>query len=260
MNGWEPDMNIDKEELIFKKRLLDLAKMAASRDICTYADFLNQHEISLFHSIKNELPNVNYELFGGYDEAERKILCFYGDNSVKAFSGYITCIRIVPVNKKFSDDLSHRDFLGSIMNLGIERSLIGDILVKEKEGYIFLKTSIAPFIIDNLLKIRHTSVRCDVIEEDAPEIKPEFESIRGTIASPRLDAIISVAFKTSRNSILSLISGGKVFVDGRLIESNSYILKEDETVSVRGHGKFIYKGLENQTKKGRYYVSLLKYI
>ncbi len=109
-------------------------------------------------------------------------------------------------------------------------------------------------------KIKRTSIRCELVEENAPEIKPEFQAIKGTIASPRLDAIIALAFKTSRNSILSLISGGKVFVDGRLIESNSYILKEEETVSVRGHGKFIYKGLENQTKKGRYYVSLLKYI
>ncbi len=253
-------MNIEKEELIFKKRLLDLSRMTATRDICTYTDFLGQNEISLFHSMKYELPNVNYELFGGFARAERKILCFYGDNSVKAFSGYITCIRIVPVNKKFSDDLNHRDFLGAIMNLGIERSLIGDILVKENEGYIFLKSSIAPFIIDNMSKIKRTSIRCELVEENAPEIKPEFQAIRGTIASPRLDAIIALAFKTSRNSILSLISGGKVFVDGRLIESNSYILKEEETVSVRGHGKFIYKGLENQTKKGRYYVSLLKYI
>ncbi len=105
-------MNIEKEELIFKKRLLDLSRMTATRDICTYTDFLGQNEISLFHSMKYELPNVNYELFGGFAGAERKILCFYGDNSVKAFSGYITCIRIVPVNKKFSDDLNHRDFLG----------------------------------------------------------------------------------------------------------------------------------------------------
>lgn len=253
-------MNKDKDEQIFRKRLLDLAKMAVNREICTYADFLNLNEISIFHSMKKELPNVNYELFGGYDGAERKILCFYGDNSVKAFSDYITCVRIVPMNKKFSDDLNHRDFLGAMMNLGIERSIIGDILVKENEGYVFLKASMSPFITNNLIKIKHTSVRCAVVEDDAPKITPEFESVRGTIASPRLDAIIALAFKISRSSMLSLISGGKVFVDGKLIESNSYILKEDETVSVRGHGKFIYKGLENQTKKGRYYVSLLKYI
>lgn len=253
-------MNQDKEELIFKKRLLDLAKMAINKGICTYADFLNLNEINIFHSIKQELTNVNYELFGGYLEAERKVLCFYGDNSVEAFSGYIACIRITPMNKKFSDDLNHRDFLGSLMNLGIERSLIGDILVKENEGYVFVKAAMSSFIMENLTKIKHTTIRCERVEEDAPQIKPEFETIRGTIASPRLDAIIALAFKASRTSILSLISGGKVYVDGKLIESNSYTLKEDETVSVRGHGKFIYKGLENQTKKGRYYVSLLKYI
>lgn len=253
-------MNIDKEELIFKKRLTDLARTAYNKGISTYTDFLNLNEISIFFSMKQELPDVNYELYGGFDGAERKILCFYGDNSVKAFSGYITCIRIVATNKKFSDDLNHRDFLGSIMNLGIERSLIGDILVKDKEGYVFVKSNIAPFIMDNLIKIKHTSIRCEIVDEDTPQIQPNFAPIRGTIASPRLDSIIALAFGTSRSSILSLISGGKVFVDGRLVESNSYNLKENQTVSVRGHGKFIYKGIEKQTKKGRFYASLLKYI
>jgi RNA-binding protein YlmH len=253
-------MNTDKEDSLLKKRLLELARTAYNKNINTYTDFLTLHDISIFHSIKPELPNVNHELFGGFDAAERKILCFCGDSSVKAFSDYIACIRILPNNKKFSDEFSHRDFLGSIMNLGIERGKIGDILVKEKEGFIYCESRIGTFLADNLEKIKHTKVSCEVIYGDLPDFPPDFKEIRGSVASPRLDAVIALAFQSSRSSILSLIAGGKVFVDGRLIESNSYQLKENETVSVRGHGKFIYKGLENQTKKGRYYVSLLKYI
>lgn len=253
-------MNTEKDELLFKKRLLDLARTADNKNLNTYTDFLTLNEISMFHSIKPELPDINYELFGGFDSAERKILCFCGDSSVKAFSGYIACLKIIPLNKKYSDDFNHRDFLGSIMNLGIERGKIGDILVKEKEGYVYCEAKLSTFLTDNLQKIKHTNVRCEVLEEDAPVISADFKEIKGSVASPRLDAVIALAFQSSRSSILSLISGGKVFVDGRLVESNSYQLKENETVSVRGYGKFIYKGLENQTKKGRYYVSLLKYI
>lgn len=253
-------MNTEKEDLIFKKRLLDLARTAYNKNINTYTDFLTLNEISMFHSTKPELPNVNYELFGGFDAAERKILCFCGDSSVKAFSGYIACLKVIPLNKKYSDDFNHRDFLGSIMNLGIERGKVGDILVKEKEGYIYCEAKLSTFLAENLQKIKHTNVHCEVLEEEAPSIAPDFKEIKGSVASPRLDAVIALAFQSSRSSILSLISGGKVFVDGRLVESNSYQLKENETVSVRGYGKFIYKGLENQTKKGRYYVSLLKYI
>lgn len=253
-------MNSEKEEQILKRRFLDLAKAAEYKGICTYTDFLGLNEISIFYRMKNDLPNVKYELFGGYEGAERKVLCFYGEESVKAFSDYITCIKIQPVNKKFSDNLNHRDFLGALMNLGIDRGKIGDILVKENEGYVFCENNISQFIIDNLDKLKHTSIKCSIIDMDTPDIQPELKEIRGSVSSPRLDSVIALAFNSSRNSILGLISGGKVYVDGRLVESNSYILKEDETVSVRGMGKFIYRGMQNQTKKGRYFVVLSKYI
>jgi RNA-binding protein YlmH len=253
-------MNIEKEEQILKKRLLELARTADNKGICTYTDFLNMNEINIFYNIKNELPDVNYDLFGGYEGAERKVICFYGYDSVKAFSDYISCIRILPLNKKFSDDLSHRDFLGSIMNLGIDRSKIGDILVKEKEGFLFCETTISNYIIESLNKVKHTSVRCEISDMNTDDILPNFKEMRGTVSSGRLDSVIALAFATSRSSIIGLIAGGKVFVDGRLVESNSYMLKEDETISVRGHGKFIYKGMQNQTKKGRFYVTILKYI
>ncbi len=253
-------MSTEKDEQLFKKRLLELARTAYNKNINTYTDFLTLNEISIFYSTKPELPDVKYELFGGFDGAERRILCFCGDSSVKAFSDYIACLKITPLNKKYSDDFSHRDFLGSIMNLGTTRGKIGDILVKDKEGYIYCESKLSYYLAENLEKIKHTNVRCEVIAGDAPALTPEFKEIKGSVASPRLDAVIALAFQSSRSSILSLISGGKVFVDGRLVESNSYQLKENETVSVRGYGKFIYNGLENQTKKGRYYVSLSKYI
>jgi len=210
-------MNNEKEEQILKKRFLDLARAAEYKGICTYTDFLGLNESSIFFRMKNELPNVKYDFFGGYTGAERKILCFYGEKSVKAFSDCITCIRIQPLNRKFSDDLNHRDFLGAL-------------------------------------------IECSIMDKDMPDIEPEFREIRGSVSSPRLDSVIALAFSSSRSSILGLISGGKVFVDGKLVESNSYMLKEDETVSVRGFGKFIYKGMQNQTKKGRYFVILSKYI
>lgn len=253
-------MNNDKDEQILRKRFLDLARVAENKGICTYTDFLGLNEISIFLRMKNDLPNVKYDLFGGYTGAERNVLCFYGEESVKAFSDYITCIQILPLNRKFSDDLNHRDFLGALMNLGIDRSKIGDILVREKEGYVFCETIISRFIVDNLDKVKHTNIKCCILDQDAPDIRPAFQEIRGSVSSPRLDSVIALAFNSSRNGILGLISGGKVFVDGKMIESNSYMLKENEAVSVRGLGKFIYKGMQNQTKKGRYYVMLLKYI
>ena len=99
-----------------------------------------------------------------------------------------------------------------------------------------------------------------LIEEEIKEFKPNLEEIHGTVSSIRLDSILSVAFHTSRSSLTGLIAGGKVYVNSRLTESNSYTLKEGDVVSVRGMGKFIFKEAGDQTKKNRYKVTLLKYV
>ncbi|BCN31195.1 YlmH family RNA-binding protein [Anaeromicropila herbilytica] len=253
-------MRIEKEEVLFEKRIKELAQSAYNRGICTYTDFLNINEISLFYRYISYLPKISYQLYGGYEDAERRILCFYSDDSYLLPEFPIHCIRILPLNQKFSDVLSHRDFLGAVLNLGIERSKIGDILIKENEGYLFCNNKISSFIIDNLNKVKHTTIRCELANILEFEVKPTLKEITGTVSSLRIDSILSVALNTSRSSITSLIVGGKVFVNSRLTISNSYQLKENDIVSVRGYGKFIYQETVTQTKKGRFYIRLQKYI
>jgi RNA-binding protein YlmH len=253
-------MTNDKEDIIFEKRIKELAMNAYNKGICTYTDFLNLNEISLFYRHITTLPKVLYQLNGGYEDAERRILCFYTEDSYLLPDYPIHCIRILPVNKKFSDALTHRDFLGAVLNLGIERSKVGDILIKENEGYLFCNSNISSFIIDSLSKVKHTTIQCELVNVVDFEVKPTLQEITGTVSSLRLDSVLSVAFNTSRSSITGLIVGGKVFVNSRLTISNSYQLKENDIVSVRGLGKFIYQETRNQTKKGRYYIILQKYI
>lgn len=253
-------MTKDKDEILLCKRFIELATNASLKAYCTYTDFLNMNDINLFYQSLKEMPKVEYQLFGGYEDAERKILCFYTEDSYMLPEFPIDCIRIVPLNKKFSDTLTHRDFLGAILHLGIDRSKIGDILIKENEGFVFCNNAISSFIIDNLTKIKHTTIQCEAISKNEIDIKPTLKEITGSVNSLRLDAILPIAFHTSRSSLTGLIAGGKVFVNGKLIISNSYLLKENDVVSVRGLGKFIYKEILNQTKKGRFYVSIQKYV
>ncbi len=175
------------------------------------------------------------------------------------YDEYISCVLIEPLNKKFSDKLNHRDFLGSILGLGLERAKIGDILVRDNEAYCFCFTNISKFIIDNLNKVKHTPVSCSIVDNKTNYFTPNFIEIRGTISSNRLDSIISVALKTSRNKVLNLISSGKIFINGKEVLSNSYTLKEEDVFSIRGYGKFIYKGEKGQSRKGRLHILLLKY-
>lgn len=255
-------MNLDKEEQILRKRLLDLANAADSRGICLFSDFLNLSEQNIFLSLKQELPKIKYFTNGGFRDAERKILCFCGNDSFfdeAEITFPITCIKVVPINQKFSDNLNHRDFLGAILNLGLDRSKIGDILINDNEGYIFAHSGISAFITEQLVKVKHTMVNAHEIEQKEFDYKPKYKEIAGTVSSIRLDSILSVAFNSSRSSLTGLIEGGKVYVGGKIITSNSYPLKENDVVSVRGLGKFIFAGTSYQTKKGRYSVKILLY-
>lgn len=245
------------------RRLLDLANTAYHRGILLFSDFLNLNEQSLYSSIKNDIPRIKYFAYGGFTNAERKILCFCGKDSILSEDEIefpVSCIRIVPVNQKFSDTLSHRDFLGAVLNLGIDRSKVGDIIIQENEGYLFCSTTISSFISDQLLKVKHTMVKTSIIDRNDFVYKPNLKEITGTVSSVRLDSILSVAFHSSRSSLTGLIAGGKVFVNSKEVLSNSYILKENDVVSVRGLGKFIFAGTAHQTKKGRYSVKIFLYM
>lgn len=250
---------MNKDEQLIQKRMKDLAYQADSKGYTTFTDFLNLNEMNILYSSLKELPPVKYLLWGGYEEAERKVLSFYTDTiSTEEFD--IIILEIKPMNQKFSDELSHRDYLGAILNLGIDRSKLGDILIKDNVGYVFTNQVIGNYIIEHLTKIKHTNVTCCMCMHGDIDIKPTFKEIKGSISSIRLDAIIALAFQTSRSSMTGLISGGKVFVNGKLIQSNSYVLKEGDIVSVRGHGRFIFQGITNQTKKGRLFAMVSKYI
>lgn len=262
-------MNLEKEELLFRKIILESAKSAYHKEICVYTDFLNINEISIFHSMEKELPLLAYSIYGGYEGAERVRICFHGDlvkehgkimlESEEKNNYPIECLRIYPASDKFAQELDHRDYLGAILNVGIERSKLGDILVRGKEAYCYCDSLLSEFINTNLSKVRHNIVRVEVIKPDDVQATVSFKEVTGSVASFRLDSLIALAIRTSRSSITGLIAGEKVFVNARLVTSNSYMLKPGDIVSVRGYGKFKVKEQGGISKKGRIYATLSIY-
>lgn len=187
------------------------------------------------------------------------MVAFLPDALCYEFFYPFSILRIRPLNPKFSEELSHRDYLGAILNLGIERCKIGDILVEDREAVVFVSENMADFLAENLTRIRHTSVMAQIEAQQEFQYEPSFEEIRGTVASVRLDSLLALAFSSSRSRLSGLIEGKKVFVNGRLIVSNGYRLKEGDIISVRGMGKFRYEGVLSETRKGRSYVEVRKY-
>ena len=190
---------MEKEELFLRNKFLDLARNAYFKNIVTYSMFLNLNEQTIFETIQKELPNIIHVMFGGYSEAERKIVCFYCDN-IPEFD-MLEYIKISPVNKRFADELTHRDFLGALMNLGIERHMVGDICIADNTAHIITFKSMSETIISELTTVKHTKV---VLErESADELKAvnrvEYKKIN--IPSERLDSIIGSIYNISRSKV-----------------------------------------------------------
>ena len=251
---------MEKEEYLLKKRLLELAGLCVQRDVPAHSDSLNLNEQTIFYSIIRELPPVPYILAGGFELAERKIVCFlpsYMDES--SFEPPVSCIRFTPLNARFAEDLTHRDYLGSVMNLGIDRCKTGDILLNDNETYLFCLEDMAPYIAGEMTRVRHTSVKTEICRPGEISYTPRFEEIEGSVASVRLDSVLALAFRCSRSKILPYIQGERVFINGKMAVSNSASLKEGDIVSVRGLGRFRYTGVRSETKKGRMFISVQKY-
>lgn len=250
----------EKEENLLRNRIQELAIAADRRGIPYYTDFLNLNEQSIVHSMERQIGTVTLLNEGGYELAERRMFCFHSHDAYCEADFPITTVKILVKNTKYCDKLTHRDYLGAILNLGIERSKLGDIIVEFPAAYLFCKNDIAEYIATNLVKVRHTQVSCTIVEKQEFTASPKYEEIRKTVSSTRLDAIIAVAFQGSRSSLSGLIAGEKVFVNGKMISSNSYLVKEGDVISVRGYGKFRFQETQAQTKKGRTYVLLQKFI
>lgn len=251
---------MQKEEFMLQKRLIELSKTAYRRGIVTYSDFLNLNELNILHTTPKNEFDTKYETFGGYNDSERQMAAFLPDALYYTHFYPIQILKIEPLQKKFTESLTHRDYLGAILNLGIERSKLGDILVIEDFAYLFVQESLADYICNGLTRIRHTSV--NVTKEDSQSFTyvPKYKEITGTVASVRLDSLLSLAFGSSRSKLVNLIEGGKVFANGKLMTTNSYQVKEGDIISVRGIGRFRYNGIQSQSRKGRYFISLYKYI
>ena len=260
---------MNKEELFLINRLKDLANIAYEKNIYTYSDFLNINELSILNQIKETLPPVTLSITGGNNYAERKIAVFSPEEIYYQETIPIAVLSIAPLNSKFAQPLTHRDFLGAILNLGIKRNKhdrrrntdqrvnkIGDIFVKENHAYIYCKEDISKYIIDNLFKIKRTTVSVQMSQNETLNVTPNFKEITGTISNIRLDSLIATAFQTARNSIINYIHEGKVFINGKLTTSNGAAVKAGDIISVRGKGRFVFEGVIKETKKGRNLIKI----
>lgn len=236
---------------MLEKRFSELYNRAYEKGYCTFSQFLNMYEQS---ELKNLfLPCVMY---GGYETAERVVAGF--GEGLQPSSFPIVCLCVKPLSLKFADDLTHRDFLGALMNLGIKREFVGDIIVVDNCGYILCLEHIAQYICENLTKVRHTAVKTEYSQ--VPEnVSEQVDKVSVFSNSKRVDALISAVYNFSRSESLRLVSGEKVFINSKLVLSAARNVEQGDIVSVRGFGRFRYVGEVKTTKKGRLVSQIEKF-
>ncbi len=242
----------------FLAHIKDLSDRASDKSIFTFTNFLNEEEQNKILSEKKNLNKIT--VFGGCEGTQRNIIRFGDEDELYYSENFpVVCIKASPLNKKFSDELTHRDCLGALMNLSIEREYIGDIVIKDNIPYFFVIRKMSSFICENLTKIKHTDVRCSECEFDSDSALFKTEAMQLISSSLRADCVVCSVFNLSRSQAEMLFSAKKIFINSVQCENTSKQLKENDTVSVRGYGKFIFDKIISETKKGRLRLNIKIY-
>ena len=246
------------EDRVLVSRLLDKVEKCRYSSF-VYSDFLSPYEASVSKKVLNRVKDIFYKFTGGYEGAERAITVISNDfiEEVIPYSTPISLLRITPVTE---NKLSHRDYLGSILGLGIKREKIGDILVNETYADVFVTDKMAEYISYNLAKIGNIKVQCqecDIYQFTPPQKKEH--SINTTVASLRADSVASSGFGLSRAKVMDYFKAQRVNVNWELVQSPSKILAEGDVISIRGMGRIVLEKVLGNTKKDRISIIIKRY-
>ena len=203
--------------------------------------------------------DVNISFWGGREGAEREVMCAAPEWEQPDTAKFpVSCIK--SVSSGFNE-LTHRDYLGALMGLGIKREQIGDILINGGCAYIFCKSDIFSYIINNLSKVGKDGIRlCEANMEEISEFKEKTECINVSVASLRLDSVLSAALNLSRRASADLVKTCRVKVNFDECENLSKILSCGDLISVRGFGRLKIGDIGGLSRKGRTYISVERFL
>lgn len=240
------------DERLFAARCLDYVHaVVKAKKAVVLTGFLDPGQAGLLEDICQGFGGARVLLWGGYREAERRrALVVARDNQWYEEDYKVEILQIVPLR---TDSLpGHRDYLGSLMGLGINRDKIGDIVRQEKGAAIFAAGEILPFLLQNLNKVGRYPVTVQLSDEAEFKFRaPELIEKVVTAASPRLDALIGKAFNLSRADSTLLVQQGKVFQNWRQQVNPAKLVVEGDVISCRGRGRFRVVRCAGMTKKAR---------
>lgn len=247
-----------EEDLDFLRRQwLKTGERAEKTGRVFYEGFYSETQMSAWEQMRlaGQLPNAS--AFGGYEGAERRMVRFgYADEGEP---WPIACVLVEPKSLRFAEEWSHRDVLGALMSLGIERDVLGDLRLRDKRCYVFCREEMAQHV-QSLESVRRTSVTCRLLSDPGDLPRPEKRLDRLTVISPRVDAVVAELAGLSRAKAAELVQRQRVFVAGQICLDPSRKLKENEVFSIHGVGKFRFCGERGTSKKGKVYLEIERWL
>jgi RNA-binding protein YlmH len=241
-------------------RLIDLADAAAGKGRpYVVSEFVSPGEVQIAETIQAHMASLTVRAYGGYQGAERVKIAFIRDDYDGSIDYEIAACRITwDVRYRL---LGHRDILGALMSLGIDRKYFGDILMQEDNAILLVDTHLVPYLKQNFDKIAMVSVRVEetLLEEIVPK-EEKIKEIKTTVASMRLDAIVSSGFGISRTKAAEAINGDRIQVNWQSAKGPAQTVREGDVISLRGRGRMEVTAVTGQSRKGRTGVLLKRYM
>lgn len=256
----------DDDRLLLAKTE-DLINQCSRTFSPAYSFFLDERQCMLAETVCRRYgSDVKYRFWGGYEDAQRKMLCVYNQYDCDYLNDYYCDnlteeipLKCLTFTYRKADALTHRDFLGSLMAMRLKRETIGDIVVSEGKTQLFAAETAAKLICSTVCKIGKTGVKvCDNLPFDIHKTQ-EFDVIGGTVASLRADCVLSTALKISREKTAQLIKNTGVQINFSPVFSPSFEMNCGDVFSVKGYGKFILSEILGTSRKGRIHITVKKY-
>ncbi|MBQ1546247.1 MAG: RNA-binding protein [Clostridia bacterium] len=236
----------------------NLLRLCEKRYEPCYSQFLSESEAAQAARYLESAGCRNYKMYGGYEGAQRVMLCVYPEYCEP--NGGDFPFDTVNLKYRKSAELTHRDFLGSLMGLGITRESVGDILISEGYATFFVRSELAPFVLSQLGKVGREGVSFCTKGVDIEKLEQKFEERRATVASMRADAVVGEITGMSRQKSQQAIKSGVVAVNALTIDKTDHKIQDGDKISVRGFGKFMIKTDGSLSRKGKTVIAVLKYI
>lgn len=249
-----------EDEIVLGRRIVDICNRTMRSYEIQETDFLDPRGVEVAISIINRFDEVSYSIQGIFDNAERAIITIYPSYMCEDdIDSRIVLISAIGNFKFFK--ASHRDVLGSLLNLGIERDKIGDIIVSQEEIQFAVKKELEHFILSSFNRMGKLSIKCN--EKNFDEKLDRIintETLNLNISALRLDSLIAAIANINRKKACDLISAEKVKLNWRIATKNSADIKENDQIAIRGFGRFKLSSVNGQTKKDRFRITVLKYV